>query len=389
VPADPYAPPGQQNLPSTQDVNEHLPSSSKASTDTSRSADGFDVGPDAGSSKTVRGNKDGAFIVEGQNVPEVHDVKRGDTLWDISGKYYGNPYNWPRMWSLNNHISNPHWLYPGDQVRLRGGAGVRITGAFARQQPVVPPGTVFQPHLGYVLDGDPVPEDWGLVIGAPDDQMLLAANDNLYIKLADDKDVQVGQILTLWEEREVKNLAEDPLVWIRGIARVNRYNPKTHMARAEVIEALTEIERGIRVGPADRRIDIVQPVRNKKTIPARIVGALFPHEFYAQNQIVFIDKGSKHGVEVGNRFFAVSRGDRWRLGLATAGQMADDRAIIEDDAWARVEDTPDDDDPDLYPAETYAELRVMRVRETTASCLVTASVREIPRGALVVAREGY
>ena len=253
----------------------------------------------------------------------------------------------------------------------------------------MPTGTVFQRHLGYVLDGEPVPENWGLVIGAPDDQMLLASNDQLYIKLDDDKNVQVGQVLTLWEPREVKNLAEDPLVWIRGIARVNRYNPKTHMVRAEILEAVTEVERGIRVGPADRLIDVVQPVRNKKTVAARIIGALYPHEFYEQNQIVFIDRGKKHGVEVGNRFFAVSRGDRWRLGLSTAGELADHRAIVEDDAWVREEKTPNDDDPELYPAETYAELRVMRVRETTSTCLVTASVREIPRGALVVAREGY
>lgn len=388
-PADAYAPPGQQNLPTHEDVNQHLPSSSKSSTDASRSGDGFDLGGSAGASGPVHGRDGGAYIVEGQNVPELHTVRRGDTLWDLSGRYYGNSYNWPRVWAFNNHIQNPHWLYPGDQVRLRGGHGVKTSGGFIRRDPLVPPGTVFERHLGYVLDGEPRPEDWGQIIGAPDDQMLLGAHDELYIKLKDDKNVDVGQLLTLWEEREVKNLADHPLVWIRGIARVNRYNKNTHMVRAEVIESLTEIERGIRVGPADRKIDVVQPVRNKKTISARVIGALYPHEFYSQFQTVFIDKGRDDGVEVGNRFFAVSRGDLWRLGLATAGKLADHRAIIEDDRKAPSEQTPDTDEPELYPAETYAELRVMRVRKTASTCIITASVRELPRGALVVAREGY
>ncbi len=56
---------------------------------------------------------------------------------------------------------------------------------------------------------------------------------------------------------------------------------------------------------------------------------------------------------------------------------------------AATEDTPDKDNPDRYPAETYGELRVLHVRKKTATCLVTASTREIPRGAIVVAREGY
>ena len=138
-----------------------------------------------------------------------------------------------------------------------------------------------------------------------------------------------------------------------------------------------------------RKIDVVKPVRNKKTVEAQIVGALYPYEFYGQGQVVFIDKGARDGLEIGNRFFAVTRGDEWRLGLRNAGQLADHRAITEDDRMALEEELPDKNEPKLYPAETYAELIVVRTREKTATCLVTASIREIARGAIVVARKGY
>jgi nucleoid-associated protein YgaU len=50
--------------------------------------------------------------------PEFHTVERGDTLWDITGSYFQNPWRWPRVWGLNPQITNPHWIFPGDQVRL-------------------------------------------------------------------------------------------------------------------------------------------------------------------------------------------------------------------------------------------------------------------------------
>ena len=386
--------PGPAPGPTTQtteapDVNAHLPSSSGVSTDISSSSDGFDLRRGGGGATVVKGSPKGSYVVSGQYTPDLHTVKRGDTLWDISGKYYGNHYNWPRIWSYNSHIQNPHWLYPGDHVRLRSGPAVKSVDGFVHRKPLVPPGTVFQRQLGYVLDGKPRPADWGQVIGSPEDQMLLSEGDQVYIELKEDEEVTVGQLLTLWEERAVKNLATDPLIWIRGVAKVNRYNRKNNMVRAKILESLTVIERGVRVGPADRKVDVVQPVQNDRTVKARIVAALYPHAFYGQYQVVMIDKGSEDGVQVGNRFFAVSRSDEWRLGLKNAGNMADKRAITEDDRMARVEKTPNLDQPELYPAETYAELRVLRVREHHSTCLVTASIREIARGALVIAREGY
>ena len=52
-------------------------------------------------------------------VPEIYTVRRGDTLWDITGRYYGNPWYWPRVWSYNPEVTNPHWIYPLDRLRLR------------------------------------------------------------------------------------------------------------------------------------------------------------------------------------------------------------------------------------------------------------------------------
>ncbi len=49
---------------------------------------------------------------------EVHSVVKGDTLWDLSQRYLGSPWYWPKVWSFNPEIANPHWIYPGNQVRF-------------------------------------------------------------------------------------------------------------------------------------------------------------------------------------------------------------------------------------------------------------------------------
>ena len=50
---------------------------------------------------------------------EVHTVKNGETLWEITRQYLKDPLLWPQVWELNLSIVNPHWIYPGDQILLK------------------------------------------------------------------------------------------------------------------------------------------------------------------------------------------------------------------------------------------------------------------------------
>ena len=80
---------------------------------------------------------------------ESHVVVAGDTLSQIAESALKDSKLWPQLWEMNEHIVNPHWIYPDDKILIR--PVTRITEA------VPPPPTEPTPVAATTPEPTPAP----------------------------------------------------------------------------------------------------------------------------------------------------------------------------------------------------------------------------------------
>lgn len=303
-------------------------------------------------------------------VPEEYLVEQGDTLWDICDYYFDEPWRWPTVWALNPHITNPHWIYPGDILRLRRGADA-----------VTPEGVVVNPfeytigaenarqvtiNEGFIAEEDLDPP--GRIAFSPLPQKYLSLDDLVYLEMDDEAlaKVRVGDRYSVYKvEHDVVHPVDGSFlgqkVRIMGVLEVQTV--EKHVARARIVSAFSEMQRGM---PITRELDhyaVVAPRQNLIDLRGTVVDALPPTNELAQFDTVFIDRGAKDGVQIGNRVFVMRRGD---------GRLDLDQSIEQKLPWEQI-----------------GEALVVATKDRTATAILTRTALEVRRGDRIVMQRHY
>jgi hypothetical protein len=308
------------------------------------------------------------------HVPEFHLVQKKDTLWGICNHYYGDPWAWPQVWAHNRSITNPHWIYPGDKVRLLGGpTGTRQgTGQRREEVRVVQRGGgpvgVIELRQNAFADPDEVDKS-GEIVGSSQERLMLSAHDEVYIEGNDRFRPQKGQSYSIYKVgRKLKDSGGKGLgfiVEVLGTVQIKSVNEK-NVATGVITESVNPMDRYDRVGPLRRRFVQVAPRPAQKDLEAEVIATFHGTKFVAGEDLVFVDRGRNQGVDPGNRFLVVRRGDGYRR-------------LLQDQ----------DDVNSKFPQETVAELTVLDARNETSVCLITRAMKEVRAGDRLRMRRGY
>ncbi len=244
-----------------------------------------------------------------------HEVKKGDTLWDLSEKFYESPAVWPDMWSRNPDIANPHWIYPGEIIMLwerRGEEYIDLSSDPFKGVLPLGPGTYRYPGLDQCGFVRKVPvEPIGRIIKAYKDPVLIGQGHVVYIQPEAGQRFIQGDLLTIWRN-------EGPVI--------NPFAPKRGqhlgyhhriLGHAVVVEVTGEVLVAV-VQTSFRNIDVgdfLMPYRKlpdgpitvlpgKKDLNARIILEEDGRTVFGGGSIVFLDKGKAHGLATGQIYTA-------------------------------------------------------------------------------------
>jgi len=356
------------------------------------------------------------------NTPEVYVIVKGDTLWDLSQKFLNNPWYWPKIWSLNAYIENPHWIYPGNKLKIIPGQGgpqapaqveqapepmneERPQSEIANQVDTTPPEAAdlavvrkgsrefdqssssvsisgklaFKPPavLSVRDSGLVSPEEMrlaGSLDASFEEKDMLSTFDTAYVRFPSRVEVNIGDRIILF--RPTGDIVQPVTGRNLGTQTVTMGEAKVistdgELATVQITRTWEEIERGDLARPWTEQNLKVAPKPNTRDMKGVIVSAVRSGlTTYGESNEVFIDKGANDGVEVGNTFAVIRKGDGLR-DAAVYGKAYNMGATGSRAAGVAV------------PNENVGLLLVVDVRDRLSTAVVVKSVKELRAGDVV------
>lgn len=250
-----------------------------------------------------------------------YTIQRGDTLWDLSDKFFDSPWYWPELWQENEQIPNPHWIYPGERIRLFQKKGkdsftfnipepetaVQESAAETAPPPVPEEKTVYYSYppmdaVGFIRKEPVYP--LGFIFKVKDDNVLIHEGNTVYISYADKdaRPIMQGGKYTIYRKLapttdRQRNRQLGGQYYILGIVEVTQL--EADFVIAKVLKSYRALAIDDFILPYEHRSPKI-PIT--KGIPD-LVGKIIVSEEHAQiigdMSLAFIDKGKTDNVQEG------------------------------------------------------------------------------------------
>lgn len=317
-----------------------------------------------------------------ENMPDIYIVEEGDNLWELSRQYMNDPFKWRIIWEENKYITDPNLIFPGDPITFPGRKAplpvtvkppavtkikkeIKLLPSHSSPPPPPPEPKKMPVISEYVLasagfiaqEDDPK----GKIIASFDEKLIMGKDDLIYIDIGSNRDAAVGKKYTIYNIKKqvvhpVTNKKYGYLIKILGTIEVK--DVQENMSIAVILQSYKEIEIGDKIMNYENlnvpMLD-TELKRGKKDIKGYILATKEDRSGLGEDDIVYIDSGLSQGVLPGDEFTAFRfRGEETIAHLISKTEM--------------------------LPKIVIGSLKVISVRERTATALITDSKQELEVG---------
>jgi LysM repeat protein len=256
--------------------------------------------------------------------PLTHKVEKGDTLWDICEKYYGDPDLWPKLWQMNPFVTNPHLLKPGDIITL-------LEDVPIKKQPPVEEAAVKPTEILYdssrdrtgidvsgLIDVESIGfltvedfEPFGHIFSDETERSALSEGDTVYVSVEKGNHAEPGSLFTIYRKSPLLNhpLSGERLGYsVSFLGKLVVKEPvKEGIYKAEIVASYTPMHEGDPILSYNLVSSCVQPVPSDGEVVTRIVAVKDQNEIIGQFSVVYLEAGTKKGIRRGNLFEIVRK----------------------------------------------------------------------------------
>lgn len=264
------------------------------------------------------------------NHPMQHVVVKGDTLWDISGRFLRHPWEWPKIWHANSQIKNPHLIYPGDIISLvyrdgqpmlelsRGPTNVKLSPKIReiRLDEAIStiPFDAIEPFLTRPqVVGEEVLNSAPYIVAHADKRVIAGEGQIVYVRGLNNEVMATYSIFRPGEayvDHETKEVLGHEAFYGGEASVLEVGDPAT----LQLTQTTREVLMGDRLLPIDDGGYGVNffPKTLKSGLTGHIISVFGGVSLVGQYQIVVLDRGSRNGIEVGHLLSVYQAGETIR-----------------------------------------------------------------------------
>jgi hypothetical protein len=309
-----------------------------------------------------------AYLIETET-GFYYTVQQGDTLWDLSQHFNNSPWLWPDLWSQNQQIPNPHFIYPGQKIRIflrkdwekfaqtSSDDMLKVTAddKFLLHQPVFYHYSPIE-SIGFIRKDPKTPE--ASIIKVKDDKEMISVGDIVFVKHMEINFFKPGEqyvsyqvISPVVHPETGKNIGSQFL--LTGVIEITRSEPEFSVA--EVIKSYRTMRVGDFLMPYKTRSPNIPITESQDGLFGNIIASERLMRLFGDDTVVFIDKGKLDGVKPGQLYPVFKQ----------------DKVVVDHLTKERIQLSP----------IILGTLIVLHTEPTTSTVLVSQANHEIPIGA--------